>query len=154
MKRLFRLPPLLIAVASIAAGQSLPPELSALATKAHLDNPVTAWCRGEFRSGRPPAFAVAVAAAAGGGRYVVVESDATITELAPFVQRTPDLSCYTRAEAQKLDDTIGRSDTIHGELVPRWDTAVVCAFVEDTTAVCWQYSSGAGMFVKVGGWMT
>jgi hypothetical protein len=142
-----------LAAASIAAAQSVPPDLSALAAKAHLDQPVAAWCRGEFRSGYPGAFAVAVTSAAGGGRYVVLELDATVTELASFT-RSADLSCYTGAEIQRLNVTIAQSDTIRGQITPRWRTTVVCAFVDDTTSDCWQYSPADGVFVKVGGWVT
>jgi len=137
----------------MAAAQPVPSELSALAAKARLDRPVTAWCRGAFRSGRPRAFAVAIPSATGGGRYVVLESDATVTELASFA-RSPDLSCYTRAGALKLNATIGRSETIHGQITPRWSTAIICTFVDDTTSVCWQYSPADKVFVKVGGWVT
>ena len=142
-----------LAVASIAAAQSVPAELSALAAKARLDRPVTAWCKAEFRAGHPGAFAVAVTAATGGGRYVVLESDASVKELGSFTRR-PDLSCYSRAEAEQLGVTTGRSPTIDGQITPRWNTAVICAFVDDTTSVCWQYSSDDGVFVKVGGWVT
>jgi hypothetical protein len=142
-----------LAAASIAAAQPVPSQLSALAAKARLDGPVAAWCRGQFRSGHPRAFAVAISSAAGGGRYVMLESDATVTELASFT-RSADLSCYTRAEARKLNVTIGRSDTIHGQVTPRWSTAVVCAFVDDTASVCWQYSPADRLFVRVGGWVT
>jgi hypothetical protein len=84
---------------------------------------------------------------------MVLQSDATVVELASFA-RGADLSCYTRAEAQKLNDTIARSATIHGEIAPRWTTAIICAFVDDTTSVCWQYSPADRVFVKVGGWVT
>jgi len=147
--------PLLIglAVASIAVAQRVPPELSALASKAGLDRPVAAWCRAEFRSGHPGAFAVAVTSAAGGGRYVILDSDASVEELAAFT-RGPDLSCYSRAEAEKLNVDIRDSRTIQGEITPRWSTAVVCGFVDDTSAACWQYSPDAGAFVRIGGWVT
>jgi len=142
-----------LAVASIAVAQSVPAELSSLAAKARLDRPVTAWCRVEFRAGHPGAFAVAMTSSAGGGRYLVVESDASIKELGSFTRR-PDLACYSRAEAEQLGVTIGRSPTIHGQITPRWNTAVICAFVDDTTAVCWQYSPGDDVVVRVGGWIT
>ena len=142
-----------LAVASIAVAQSVPAELSALAAKARLDRPVAAWCRAEFRAGHPGAFAVAVTSAAGGGRYLVLESDASMKDLSSFTRR-PDLSCYGRAEAEQLSVTIGRSPTIHGQISPRWNAAVICAFEDDTTAVCWQYSPDEGVFVKVGGWVT
>jgi hypothetical protein len=142
-----------LVVASMAVAQSAPAELSALASKARLDRPVAAWCRAEVRLGHPAAFAVAVTAAAGGGRYLVLESDGSVEELGSFMRR-PDLSCYSRAEAEDLSVTIGRSATIQGQITPRWPTAVVCAFVDDTTAVCWQYSLDDRAFVKVGGWVT
>ena len=65
-----------------------------------------------------------------------------------------DLSCYTRAEALRLDRTIRQSETIHGRVVPRWNTAVACGFVENTTAVCWQFDPTQRAFVSVGGWTT
>ena len=142
-----------LAIGSMAAAQPPPAELSALAAKARLDGPVAAWCRGEFRSKHPRAFAVAITSAAGGGRYAVLESDATVTELGSFA-RSADLSCYTRAGARKLNEDIASSETIHGRVVPRWNTTVVCAFVDDVTSVCWQYSPTDRAFVKVGGWVT
>lgn len=96
---------------------------------------------------------MAVTAPAGGGRYLVLETDGTVAELAAFTRR-PDLSCYSRAEAERLNVSIARSATIQGEVSPRWNTAVVCAFVDETTAVCWQYSPVDRMFVKVGEWVT
>ncbi|MDT5076764.1 MAG: hypothetical protein QOJ80_1401 [Mycobacterium sp.] len=148
-----RLFAVILSVGSIAAAQPVPPELSALAAKARLEGPVTAWCRGEFRSRHPRAFAVAITSAAGGGRYAVLEMDATVTELGSFT-RGADLSCYTRAEARKLNVAIGHSETIQGHLTPRWSTTVVCAFVDPTTSVCWQYSPSERAFVEVGRWTT
>ena len=134
-------------VASLVFAQPVPAELSALLEKARLGSPV-AWCRGEFRSGRPAAYVVAVP-----GRYLVVESDALVTELASFTGGA-ELSCYTPAEARKLHRTIAQSETIQGRIIPRWRTTVVCGFVEDTRAVCWQYSPRDRRFVKVGEWVT
>ena len=145
--------PVALAAASIVAAQPAPPELSVLAAKARLDRPVAAWCRGEFRSGRPGAFAVAVASPAGAGRYLVLETDASVVDLGSFT-RAADLSCYSPAEAEKLNVTIGRSDTIHGEIAPRWSTTVVCGFVDATTAVCWQYSPLESAYIEVGHWVT
>jgi hypothetical protein len=96
---------------------------------------------------------VAMTSAAGGGRYLVLEADASVKELGSFTRR-PDLSCYSRAEAEQLAVTIGRSPTIHGQITPHWNAAVICTFVDDTTSVCWQYSPDDGVFVKVGGWVT
>lgn len=144
---------LALGAASISAAQSVPSELSALAAAARLERPVVGWCRGEFRSGHPGAYAVAISSANGGGRHMVLESDATVMELASFTG-SPDLSCYTPAAARKLNATIGGSRTIHGEITPAWSTTVVCAFVENTRAVCWQYSPDRAVFVKVGEWVT
>ena len=130
-----------------------PSELAALAAKAGLDGSVAAWCRAEFRSGHPGAFAVALTPATGGGRYVVLDSDGRMTELGSFKRRA-DLTCYSRAEAEKLDVSIRQSDTIHGRITPRWETTVVCGFLDDTSARCWQYSPAERTFVKVGEWIT
>jgi len=65
-----------------------------------------------------------------------------------------DLSCYTRAQAERMDVTINRSDTIHGHITPRWNTTVVCAFINATSATCWQYSPVERTFVRVGEWET
>lgn len=148
-----RLVAVALAVGSMAAAQPAPPELSALAAKARLGGPVAAWCRGEFRPKRPRAFAVAIASAAGGGRYAVLEPDATVTPLGSFTSGA-DLKCYTRAEARKLSIAIRSSETIHGHITPRWSTTVVCAFEDDVTSVCWQYSPTDRAFVEVGGWVT
>jgi len=139
--------------AAPAAGQPVPPELARLAQQARLPGPVAAWCPGGFQPGRPGEFAVAVSAAGTGGRYVVLHADGTATELAAFA-RKPDLSCYSRARAVALNTTLGQSTTIHGRITPRWSTTVICGFVDDTSAVCWQYSPDARAFVEVGGWTT
>jgi hypothetical protein len=140
------------AAAFLAGAQEMPSELTALAAKAQLKGPVAAWCRAEFRSGHPGAFAVAVTSA-DGGRYVALDSDGRMTELGSFA-RSADLACYSRAEARKLDISIKQSDTIHGQITPQWSTTVVCGFIDDTTAVCWQYSPGNRAFLKVGQWVT
>lgn len=142
-----------LVAASMTAAQAMPPELAALAAKAKLNGPVATWCRAEFRSGHPGAFAVAVTATDGGGRYVVLDSDGRVTELGSF-KRSADLSCYSRAQAVKLNSSIKQSDTIHGHIAPRWNTTVVCGFADDTTATCWQYSPVDRAFLKVGEWVT
>lgn len=141
-----------LVAASIAVAQDMPSELSALTAKARLSRPVT-WCRAEFRSGHAGAFAVAVASADGGGRYVALDSDGSITELGAF-KRSADLSCYSRAQAEKLDASIKQSNTIHGYITPRSNSTVVCGFIDDTAATCWQYSPADRAFVKVGQWIT
>ena len=96
---------------------------------------------------------VALPRAGGGGRYLVLDPAGSATELATFA-RAPDLSCYSRAEADRLNRAIGQSQTIHGAITPRSSAAVVCGFVDDTTAVCWQRAPANGAFVRVGGWTT
>jgi hypothetical protein len=150
-----RLAPAIVAIAfaSISASaQPVPADLRALAVKARLDAAIAGWCRGPLRAGRPGSYVVA-AAAATGGRYLALDADGTSVELASFTG-TPELSCYTPAEARKLDRTIRESETIHGSIAPRWRTTVVCGFLDDTTAACWQYSPAARAFVRVGGWIT
>jgi hypothetical protein len=83
----------------------------------------------------------------------VVEFDATVVELGSYTGRA-DVTCYTPVEARKLHVAIEQSDTVEGELVPQWGTTVVCAFVDATTSVCWQYSPTDRKFVRVGGWVT
>jgi hypothetical protein len=145
--------PLAAVLVFVRAAQPVPSQLSALAAKARLESPIVGWCRGEFRPDRSGAYAVAIQPAASSGRYLVVEADATVLDLASF-PRSADLSCYTPAEARKLHASITQSATITGRIAPRWRTTVVCAFVDDTHAVCWQYSPRERAFVKVGEWLT
>jgi hypothetical protein len=142
-----------VAVLHAAAVQPAPADLAALVAKAHTAGTVAAWCRGEFRPGRSAGFAAAIASATGGGRYTIFDADGTVDDLASFGSAA-DLSCYTRAEADTLDETIRSSDTIHGHVAPRWNTTVVCGFIDDTNAVCWQYSPADRAFVKIGEWVT
>jgi hypothetical protein len=144
---------LVLAVATAAVAQPVPADLSALAETARLDSPIVGWCKGEFKRRGSPAYAVASGAPSGGGRYLVLESDATVTELATFTG-SADLSCYTPADARRLHGSIQQSETIEGRIVPRWRTTVVCAFVADTQSVCWQYSPNDRVFVQIGGWVT
>ena len=148
-------------LAGTASAQPMPPgsrppvpaELSALVAKAKLGAPGSAWCRVLPQSGRSRAYAVAITSADRGGRYLVVESNATVFELAPFREHA-DLACYTPAQAKVLNRTIAESETIQGRVTPRWSTTVVCGFVDETTSVCWQYSPAKREFVRVGGWIT
>ena len=98
-------------------------------------------------------FAIAVTSPEGTGRYVVVEPGGRISELGLFTDAA-DLSCLTPAGARDLDRSIRENETMHGGISPVGDATVVCGFTDATTAVCWQYSSDAGRFVKVGGWTT
>ena len=138
--------------AASSSPPALPPELSALTAASRLDGRVTAWCRAGFRPAQANAFVVAMTSSAG-GRYVALEPEVPPTELGRFTG-SADLSCYTRAQAADLDKSIRQSSTIHGQIMPRFNTTVVCGFVEDTVAECWQYSPDDRAFVKVGGWTT
>jgi hypothetical protein len=139
-------------VATAIAAPEVPPALAALLSTQGITRPVVAWCSGEFRAGRT-AYAVALASPQGGGTYHVVERGEPMIELAPFA-RAASLDCYTREQSDKLDTSLRQSATIHGQLKPLWNTAVVCGFIEDTAAVCWQYSSADRAFVVVGRWTT
>ena len=129
----------------------VPAELAASIAKAQLQGTVASWCRGGFFAGGRPQYAVAVARERGGS-YVVIDGGVAVT-LAAF-SGGADLSCYTPAEARRLNRTIASSETISGRVAPRWNTTVVCGFVEDTSAVCWQYSPSRREFVKIGEWTT
>ena len=142
-----------VAAAATVVGQDRPSELAALVAKARIDGRITSRCRAEFRPGHPGAFALAVTSSNGAGRYVALDSDGAVGELGAFKDGV-DLSCYSRREAEKLDRTIKESETIHGQIRPRWNTTVVCGFVDGTSAVCWQYSPAERAFVKVGQWVT
>jgi hypothetical protein len=136
-----------------APSRAAPAALSAAAAKARLNGTVLAWCAGEFRRGHAHAFAVAIAAPAGEARYIVIERDGTTFDLASFKGQA-DLSCYTPAQARRLNANIAASETIHGNVNPRWPTTVICGFVEATHAVCWQFSPTQRGFVKIGEWTT
>lgn len=125
---------------------SLPPAVATLVTKAALDGRVYSWC--EVASG----FAIATIGP-GARRYVVVYGDGRVETLGTY-NGDPDLSCYSRREAEKLNASIKESETIHGGVTPRWDTTVICGFIADTEAVCWQFSPVERAFVKIGGWIT
>ena len=116
---------MIAAVAALSAAQGAPPpDLVAMAAKARVDGQLASWCRGQFRAGRRNAYAAAVTSAAGGGRYLVLDGDAAVVELAPF-KGTPEVQCYTPAEARKLDVAIRESETISGRIAPAFATTVV-----------------------------
>jgi hypothetical protein len=140
---------------AVAPGHAQPPpaELQALAAKSGAKGSIAAWCRAEFRARHPGAFAAAVASGEEGGRYIALDTDGHATELASYSGQ-PDLACYTPEAARKLDATIKESETIHGQVTPRWKTTVVCGLTDDTSATCWQYSPAERAFVKVGAWIT
>ena len=134
-------------------GQIPPADLAELTTKARLTGTIVSYCAAEFETGRAGAYAVAAISPDGNGRYVALHPDGVMQEIIPF-SGAGEVSCHTRAEALKLHATIQKSETIHGSIEPRFDTTVVCTFVDDTTARCWQYSPAVRDFVKVGQWMT
>ena len=135
----------------MAAAQPAPADLSRLAELADLA--VAAWCGGELHPGDSGTYAVAVTAPGGGGRYVVLGSDGTVVELAAFTGQ-PEISCYDPAAARALDLAISDSSTVEGTITVPWETSVVCAFVENTRAACWQHSPTLREFVTVGEWTT
>jgi hypothetical protein len=136
-----------------SARQFPPPEVAELTTKARLNGTIVSHCAAEFAPGRGRGYAVAVVSPDGVGRYVALHADGAMQEIIPFSRRG-EVSCYTRTEALELHATIQKSETTRGSIEPRFDTTVVCGFVDDTTATCWQYSPAARDFVKVGQWMT
>ena len=139
---------------TLAAAQAQPPaDLAARLAVARIDGTLAIWCEGQFEMRRPRGYAIAVRSASAGGRYLVVDDAATITELAAF-KGAPDLACYTPDEARKLNQSIRSSETIRGRIAPLFPTTIVCGFVENTDAVCWQYSPKTRSFVKVGEWQT
>jgi hypothetical protein len=135
------------------ARQFPPPELAELTTKARLNGTIVSHCAAEFAPGHARAYAVAVVSPDGVGRYVALHADGVMQEIVPFSRRG-EVSCYTPADALKLNATIQKSETIHGSIEPRFDSTIVCGFIDDTTATCWQYSPAARDFVKVGQWKT
>lgn len=147
--------PLLVTAYRGAVPQSPtpPPELSALIVAGRLDGRAVAWCAVDVTAARRGGYAAALTSASEGGRYHVLAEHAKPALLATYAGK-PDLSCYTRREAEKLDASIRDSEGIHGSVTPRWDTTVICGFVEDTMAVCWQFSPDEGAFVRVGRWTT
>lgn len=136
-----------------AHAQLQSPEMRALADKAGIGPAVVRWCPVDPAAGLPRAYAVAVKAPEGGGRYLVLAPDGSVTALLPYGGDV-DLSCYPRERADELSAAIKGSGTIEGQLTPRWDGSVVCAFVENTQAVCWQFDPAARRFVEVGRWRT
>lgn len=131
-------------------GKPVPDELVRLMVKAGIDSPVASWCRGSFRGPRGYAVALTSEAAA---RYVVIESDASVVELARF-SAAAEITCRTPDVARELDRTIRSSETISGGISPRWAGSVVCGFLSETRAACWQYSPRQRKFLPVGGWET
>jgi len=136
----------LVLMASTVHAQ-VPSAARRMAAAAGITSPVLAACQGQFRPGQR-GFAIAA-----GGRYLVLDGSGTPAELATFPGK-PDLSCYSRAQARDLHRDIQRSDTLSGRVVPRYDTTTICAFVDATSATCWQYSPAERAYVEVGGWTT
>jgi hypothetical protein len=136
-----------LALAGVVAGAQVPPAAQQFAAAAGITAPVLAACQGQFRPGQR-GWAVAA-----NGRYVVIDGPGATVELAAF-NGPPDVSCYSRAEALELDRSIQRSDTLSGRVAPPFGTAVVCGFVDPTTAKCWQYSPDRRTYLEVGGWTT
>ena len=127
--------------------------LATVLDRAGVHGRVDASCRGGFRPGQGVDVAVAVSEAGSGGRYLVVQDDGSVHELSDYSGK-PDLSCYTVTEADRLNASIAKSDTLNGRVVAEWDGTVVCGFIEPTIAVCWQFAQEQRRFVRIGGWTT
>jgi len=127
--------------------------LAAVLDRAGVHGHADASCRGAFRPGQGADYAVAVSETADGGRYLVVQDDGRVLELAEYSGK-PDLSCYSVTEADRLNASISRSNTMNGRVVAEWDGAVICGFIEPTIAVCWQFAQEQRRFVRIGGWTT
>lgn len=138
-------------IASLTAQQGTA-DLAPLLAKAGVAGTAVASCRGEIRVGHPEDVAIAVSSGTASGRYIAV-MDGTAYELSTFTG-TPDLSCYTVREADRLTADIAKSDTINGRITAEWDGTAICAFIEPTIAVCWQYAAERKAFVRIGGWTT
>ena len=127
-------------------GGPVPSDLSEQFEKAAVQGSVHSWCAAD------DGFAVATEKSREPAYYILTRGGRVET-LARYKGR-PDLTCYTRREAERLNAAIQSSETIEGTLTPQWDSTVVCGFVDDTGAVCWQYSPKDKRFVPVGGWIT
>lgn len=138
------------AVTALTAQAPPSPDLAPLLARAGITAAPLASCRGEFRIGHQAEFAVALPEP-GGGRYVILQDDGRTQVLTSFAG-TPELSCYSLREADRLNDTIAKSATMNGRVVAEWDGTVVCGFLEPTIAVCWQYAPEDRTFVRIGGW--
>ena len=137
----------LLVLASAGLRTQAPADVRQWATAAGVSAPIVAWCEGQVRPGQR-GYGVAA-----GGRYLVLDGRGAVVELAAFKGK-PDLSCYSKPEALALHRDIQRSETLSGTIAPRFATAVICGFVEATTATCWQYSPAERAYVEVGGWRT
>jgi hypothetical protein len=142
-----------MAAGSCAAAAVLPPELAPLMAKAGIEDTPSVWCLGHFQARTPNTFAAAVPSPNGGGRYLVFGLTEAAMELASF-SGGPDLACYSPERGQETEREHRRLRDHSRWISPTFKTTVVCAFVDDTSAVCWQYSPATRAFVKVGGWVT
>jgi hypothetical protein len=142
-----RVAAVLLVVLTARVEAQAPADVRQWANQAGVTEPLLAWCQEQFRPGQR-GWAVA-----SNGRYLVIDGVGEVVELAPFTGK-PDLSCYSRADALDLNRSIQRSETLSGRIVPPFGTAVVCGFVDPTTAKCWQHSPRARVYVEVGGWTT
>jgi hypothetical protein len=118
-----------LALVTASVQAQAPGNVRQLAEAAGITAPIVAWCQGQFRPGQR-GYAVAA-----GGRYVAIDGNGAAVELAMFTGK-PDLSCYTRTQARDLHRDLQRSDTLDGEIRPRFATSVICGFVDAITATC------------------
>ena len=101
-----------------------PDRLTGLLANAGLSGTVAAWCKAAFLPGDAQDFAVALTTAKT-SRYVALAADGRVSELAAFRGRA-DLACCDRRAAEALARSIRQSETIQGQVRPRWNTTVVC----------------------------
>lgn len=128
-------------------------DIASLAAKAGIYEPIASLCKANLHPLTIDAYALATISANSGGRYLVIKSNGRVHELGSYKGKA-DLNCYSPAEARALNKTLAASETIKGGIEPRFATTVVCAFLEETAATCWQYSPTLKSFVKVGSWVT
>lgn len=133
-------------------GSTQIPSLQGALANAEFEGTPLAWCAGKLLLGDAEAFAVAARSADADGGYFVIASTGETRDLATFTG-SPELACYTMSEAVSLHETISSSEAIDGSIEPIWSTDVVCGFVDDVEAICWQYSPAERGFVRVGGWI-
>ena len=144
---------LLVAGAVGAEAAPAPTDLIALAAEGKVEGPLASWCRGTFGSEHSGAYAVATLSSTGGGQYLVLGMNGKVIQLATFTGGG-DLACYSPDKARELSKSIAANAIVHGGISPVWNSTVICGFVEETHAVCWQYSPNARAFVRVGEWVT
>jgi hypothetical protein len=136
-----------------AAAEPLPPGVQEALARSYPGRTVAAWCRAAAGKDGAAFAGVALSGAAGGGDYLGVHPDGTLSALAAYTGQ-PQVACHTSASARALGRSTRDTPTVHGDLAVRGRGVVICGFVEATQARCWQYVAKRRRFVPVGGWIT